>query len=341
MKKRLLYAGLATCVFFAVSAVAQDGTSRATVRPSVGTIKGISGSKLKLPPPISKIVVEVKTGGDDFRPGSSIAQQLVRPDGRSEPSGNLRYWEISEGSYGYSSARQSLGIGAGETKKYFIDLPRPMTLPELRAYSLKLTFDGAPRNTVDSYDNWNIDHILVYTQGVCPGIEGIDIAQVGRPRSQQTNWRRMSGENRKEIIPMRITGDAGNERVTKLEAEIETGGDDLRGGAVATAIVRLVDGTEYPAVSLNRGEGWGGGSIKKVDINLPSPTLLSAIDFIEIGFDGAGRNFGEGYDNWDIQKIIISSMEACRTHHLFLQKGTPWWRASANDNQKTLYFARE
>jgi hypothetical protein len=341
MKMRLIYAGLTGCALFTVSALAQDAAPRPKIVPSVGAMKDVSGFKLKLPPPISKIVVEVKTGGDDFRPGSSIAQQLIRPDGRSEPSGNLRYWEISDGSYGYSLSRQSLGIGAGETKKYFIDLPRAMTLQEVRAYSLKLTFDGAPRNTVDSYDNWNIDQILVYTQGICPGLEGIELSSVGYNRSQQRTWRRMSGENRKQRIPMRITGDAGNERITKLEAEFVTGPDDLRGGAIASAIVRLIDGTEYPPVSLNRGEGWGGGSSKRVDINLPGPTLLSSIDYIEIGFDGAGRSFGEGYDNWDIQSVAISSLEACKTNHLFLQKGTPWWRASAENNEKTLYFARE
>jgi hypothetical protein len=338
MKPWLIHALLTGCALIGVTALAQSPDLRTGVLPSVGTMKTVPAFKLKPPPLVSMLVVEVKTGGDDFRPGSSITQQLVLADGRSEPTGNLRYYEIFDGSYGYSAYRQTLGISANETKRYFVPLPRSMTLAEVLAYRMKLTFDGAPRNAADSYDNWNIDEIRVFTVGICPGYPGTELAHVGWAQSQERTWQRMSGSNRTARVPMRVTGEAGYERITKLEAHFITGPDDLRGNAVATATVRLIDGTTYSPVNLNSGEAWGSGSRKTLDINLPVPTLVSSIDYVEIGFDGQGRDFGESYDNWDIQRIDISSMEACKAKPLFFQKGTPWWRTSAEDNEKTLYF---
>jgi hypothetical protein len=341
MKARSVYLGLTGCMLIAVSALAQDSGLRTLPGGALTTSALRPDYRQLIPRRSFRVVVEIKTGADDFRPGSAINQQLVLSDGRGEPPGNLRYWEIRDDIVGYSLSAQAEGIGRDEARIYFIGLSREMTASEIQAFSLKLTFDGAPRNATDSYDNWNIDKMRVYAQGICEGGAGTELARVGYNLSQQRIWQRMSGQNRSARIPMRLTGEAGNEQITKLEARISTGTDDLRGGAIATATVRLVDGTIYPPVNLNNGAGWGGGTNVDVDIALPRPTLASSIDYVEIGFDGAGRNFGESYDNWDIRKVNINSLEACKAKLLFTRTGTPYWRFSEEKNQLMLYFRQD
>jgi hypothetical protein len=333
MKARSIYLGLIGCTLLAVSAMAQ-GIGTRTLPASVATMTDRQPLPKQLMPMRSgMIIVEVKTGDDDFRPGSSITQQLLIPGGRSEPMANLRHYEIHDTWNGFAAEYNTWGIGAGEMREYYFYLSRRMPLYEVQAYKLKLRFDGAPRRMTDTYDNWSIDRLRVYTSGICSGATGTTLAQVSASTSNPEVWERMSGQNQLVSVPVSVTGEARNEVITKLEAEFWTGSDDLRGGAVATATVRLADGTAYPPVSLNRGAGWGGGSRNRVDINLPSPTLVSSIQSVEIGFDGAGRSFGEGYDNWNIKRVTIMSLEACKSDILFVSGSFPWWRATAENNE--------
>lgn len=343
MKKSIIFAGLLGAASVGAASLAQDRVLATGPTGSASKIKQIPAWKLKVPPLIDQIVVELKTGGDGLRAGSVITQQLVLQDGRSEFSENLKYWDFSPGSYGFSADTMRAGINANADSRFVIRLPRPMALKDIREYNLKLSFDGVPRSWPESYDNWNIDQIRIFTSGTCEYGQGRRerVADVGR--SSQTRgqaWRTLGAQQTKLIVPMNVTGQPGSERISKLDAEFWTGSDGIRSGAVLTATVRMADGTTYPKVNLNNGDAWDGGSVKKAAIALPTPTLASSISQIEIDFDGAGRSLGENYDNWDVSAVNISSLEACQAHVLFENRGTPWWRTSPENSEKTLNFRR-
>jgi hypothetical protein len=266
---------------------------------------------------ISEVTLQFRTGGDDVRGGSIVTGQLIGPNGTSEAPVNLnggRVW------------------GGNTTNRVRMPLPRPMTLNELRTMSVRISFDGTARNSFDGYDNWNVNQLIVMTPYVCSGGEAIGTV-AGTP------WVRMTGERRTATIGMSVPAELSANRVSALTLNVRTGGDDLRGGALATAIVRLNGGRAYPAVPLNSGANWPGNSMRRADIRLPEATALSDIAGVEINFDGAGRNFGEGYDNWNIDRATLNLPSACSVKIIHEFNGQPWWRATGQDNAKLISLA--
>jgi len=96
--------------------------------------------------------------------------------------------------------------------------------------------------------------------------------------------------------------------VSSLGITITTGGDDLRGGAVAYGMVELRGGRTLPRVNLNGGGGWGGNSVHTVWVPLPLGTRLSDLVSFTLEHDGAPRNIWETYDNWNVDAVQIRAM---------------------------------
>jgi hypothetical protein len=263
---------------------------------------------------VSQISLSFRTGGDDVRGGSIVTGQLIGPGGTSEAPVNLN---------------RGANWRGNSTIVVRMPLPRPMTFAEIRSMSLRIAFDGAARNAFDGYDNWNINQLLITTPSVCTGGEELG-------RASGTPWVRLTGERRAATIPMAVPAALLANRVTALGLTVRTGGDDLRGGAVATAIVRLNGGRSYPAIALNNGAQWAGNSSRQLNIALPEATALSDIAGVEINFDGAGRNFGESYDNWNIDRAVLNALRTCGVKVIAEFNGQPWWRATGQDNAKVI-----
>lgn len=207
-------------------------------------------------------------------------------------------------------------------------LPRAMTNDEIVALSVRMSFDGAPRNGADSYDNFSVMRLSMTTGERC--LPGTRVGFVdGRP------WVRMTGDKRSETIPMTIPEAVGSRRVDALSMEFGMGGDDLRGGAQASVVVRLTGNRSYPPIALNNGENWRGNSRRTANITLPQPTLLRDITGLEINFDGTGRNFGETYDNWDIERVTVTTPSPCRDDLFFAKDNLVWSPFTQKENSKT------
>lgn len=262
---------------------------------------------------LTQIVLTVTIGTDDIRQGSVLTAQFIEPSGAVSGSVDMN---------------RRAAIRPGGTMTQIMRLPRAMTSDEIRALSVRISFDGTPRNGTDPYDNFSVMRLGMSTGQRClPGTR-VGFGD-GRP------WARMTGEKRSETIPMTIPEAAGTARVNELSMEFGMGGDDLRGGAQASVVVRLTGNRSYPPIALNKGENWRGNSRKTVNITLPELTPLRDITGLELNFDGAGRNFGEGYDNWDIERITVTTLPKCRNDTIFATDGSLWSRFTQQDTSKT------
>ena len=234
---------------------------------------------------ISSLRVDITTGGDDLR-GGSVAYGVIRlRDGRTLPRVNL-----NEG--------RAWGNGSRNT----ITMPLSgVRLSDLASFTIE--HDGAPRNVLDSYDNWNIDAVRVAVPGVChPGMTILN--QSGRPLVRFTGA--------KTFLESRFSIPASAHGIspTSVQVMITTGGDDLRGGSVAYGVIRLRDGRTLPKVSLNGGRAWGNGSTNTIAMPLSGVRLGDLASFT-IEHDGAPRNVLDSYDNWNVDVLKIDTSKTC------------------------------
>jgi hypothetical protein len=94
--------------------------------------------------------------------------------------------------------------------------------------------------------------------------------------------------------------------ISSIDITIVTGGDDLRGGAVAYAAIQHRTLGMLPKVNLNGGAAWGNNSTATRTLSLPAGTRIRDLAAIVLEHDGAPRNPLEGYDNWNADTLDIS-----------------------------------
>lgn len=257
--------------------------------------------------PISDLEVTITTGGDDLR-GGSVAYGVVELSGGRKEKVNLnggRNW------------------GNNSTNKVSVPLPKGTKLSDLVSFTLE--HDGAPRNIFDSYDNWNVDALKVTTPKTCSA--AVELAnRSGKP------FVRLTGEKTFEDIALSSSFSTKSTPVSQLQVIITTGGDDLRGGAVAYGEIKLQNGTTLSKVNLNGGRGWGNNSINTVSIPLPSATKIGDLASLRISHDGAPRNIFETYDNWNVDRVRVVTPETCSDGVQLINKtGRPLVRFTGGD----------
>ncbi|MFP1130249.1 hypothetical protein [Asticcacaulis sp. W401b] len=130
--------------------------------------------------------------------------------------------------------------------------------------------------------------------------------------------------------------------VQELEFKIKTGGDDLRDGALLFGQVILPNGSEQPRFRINLRNGrpvaLQNGTETVFRVNLPAP--IPAADFAKAKFvlthDGEPRNFGEGYDNWDLQGFSVSTVPTCKGGETVTETpaATSWARFTGADTDR-------
>ncbi len=101
--------------------------------------------------------------------------------------------------------------------------------------------------------------------------------------------------------------------VPNLQLNITTGGDDLREGSVAYGEIRLLGGRTLPKINLNSGSGWGNGSNNLVTVSLPVGIKLQDLSnaVLTISQDGAPRRALDGYDNWNVEAVSVTTPRIC------------------------------
>lgn len=120
--------------------------------------------------------------------------------------------------------------------------------------------------------------------------------------------------------------------VEELEFRVKTGGDDLRNGGLLFGQFVMRDGRETPRFRINLRDGnpvgLPNGSEQVFKITLPepiSPAFLATSKFI-ITHDGEPRNFGDGYDNWNLDDFSITDTLICKGGETITETpGTSGW----------------
>jgi hypothetical protein len=115
---------------------------------------------------------------------------------------------------------------------------------------------------------------------------------------------------------------------------IQTGGDDLRGGSQAFIRFHFQDGSYTDEFPLNGGANWGNGSWQTAacQVGGHNPDALSGIT---IRHDGEPRSWPDGYDNWNLDKITINYNYGV---YLFNVGGAPLARFKGD--LRSQYFSR-
>jgi hypothetical protein len=257
----------------------------------------------------------IRTGGDDLRSGSVAYAEIRLRDGKTLPRVNLN------GGRGW--ANNSTNSGS-------LPLPAGTRLGDLE--SLTLIHDGAPRRVPDGYDNWNVDAVRISTPQVCSS--GVSLANPSnRP------WVRFTGGKTFEDVPLSIPSASREAVSSSLQWSIRTGGDDLRSGSVVYAEIRLRDGRTLPRVNLNGGRGWGNNSTNSGSLPLPAGTRLGDLASLTLIHDGAARRVPDGYDNWNVDAVRISTPQVCSGGvSLANPSDRPWVRFTGGKTFETIRF---
>jgi hypothetical protein len=93
--------------------------------------------------------------------------------------------------------------------------------------------------------------------------------------------------------------------VSSISVRMTTGGDDLRGGSQALGSFQITGGATLPAVSLNGGAGFAGGSVHTASVSLSGSRTLGSLSGFTLQWDGAPRNIFDTYDNWNADQFLF------------------------------------
>lgn len=263
---------------------------------------------------ISSLDLAITTGADDLRGGGVAYGQIFYADGRSEPRVSLNNGQ---------------GWGNGALQRATMRLSRPMAPSALNGARLVISHDGAGRNFGETYDNWNVNRVAVTTPEVCAGGDVL-----GRSPAQ-----RFTGQRQQLTVPIAAPAERRGQHHPALSIAIVTGNDDLRGGALLYAQVRLRDGRTLPEVNLNGGRQLSNRAAFNASLTIPAGVTLGAIESVVLRHDGAGRNVGETYDNWNLRVATIATPRACTSLRMAEVSGNPWTRFTGQLTSREITLA--
>jgi len=95
----------------------------------------------------------------------------------------------------------------------------------------------------------------------------------------------------------------GSSVVSTIKVEIQTGGDDIRGGSQAYGSFQLAGGSTLPRTSLNNGANFPNNSLRVAKISFFPSRRLDSLAGFTLEWDGAPRNIFDTYDNWNADQF--------------------------------------
>jgi hypothetical protein len=247
---------------------------------------------------INELLFEIRTGGDDLRGGNdNVNVTLYFKTKPSQTINNIN--------------RSARWIG-NYTETVPVKLTTPMPLSEFKSIAISTNFGGGIGG-----DNWNMDWLKVYTRS-----DQELVFKAGTPLYRFTG----SAKNYTAPVTYNATADG---KVRELIAEVQTGGDDLRGGNDNFSLIIVYrDGTKQTVNNVNRSAGLGGGSFNYYTIALSKPVLYSDIKniYVQTSFGG-----GIGGDNWNLDYLRICARGGGVLKELYANSGSPLKRFTGSD----------
>jgi hypothetical protein len=252
---------------------------------------------------INELLFEFRTGGDDLRGGNDNVN--VTFNFKTKPSQTIN-----------TVNRRARWIG-NYTETVPVKLLTPVPLNEFKSVTVSTTFGGGIGG-----DNWNLDWLKVYTY-----TDYELLFKAGTPLF------RFTGSAKSITYPLTFNP-AADGKVRELLVEIETGGDDLRGGNDnVSLVIQYKDGSKQTVNNLNKSAGLGGGSFVYYTVPLSKPVLVTDLKnlYLQTSFGG-----GFGGDNWNLEYLRISARGGGVIHELFKNAGTPLKRFTGSDQTLTI-----
>ena len=236
-------------------------------------------------------------------------------------------------------------------RRVSIPLPANITAEEIKEIHLYRTQRGSADNfKAIIADNWNLESIgataTIMTNGVLKKFEFEKIVspEYGRPLFRFVYER---GNNVTEgtiyksalslktiALPPAVNTNVPAQ-IAKLEINIGTGGDDLRGGNDNCNVVLTLKSSPRKFYLLNvfNKRSLGGFTEKTVTKDLANSRTLDFNDIKEIEIHHTGGG-GMGADNWDIDKVKITIIKDGQTKILVDKIGTPIHRFDGDNRIK-------
>ena len=222
----------------------------------------------------------VRTGGDDLRGGNDNLNVVVNfRDGTKQLMPN-----VNKGQRWADNTTQTFNIS----------LRWPVPVTEIASLEFRTTFGGGSGG-----DNWDMASVSVRAMG-----DETDkiIATHG--------FMRFTGDNKSLSLPIVIAGPAEPGKATKLEFNIATGGDDLRGNVNNLDItIRFRYGVSQTARNINGSRNWANGSTHIETVALDH--AVDPSDIVEIDLNPelvAETQNPQDFDNWDMDSISIRAI---------------------------------
>ncbi len=263
---------------------------------------------------VHQIQLEIRTGNDDLRGGSDNVGITINFNGKSSQT--------------YPNINKSARWINNYTETVPITLTTPVAEGDFKNIVFSTNFGGGMGG-----DNWNMDMVRVLN-----GDKEL-ISKAGSPLFRFTG----DARNFTLAFPLTMvttkTGAiiiAPDHKVHELLLEFGTGGDDLRGGNDnANVTINFKDGTSQTVNNVNKGNNWGGNSVKYVTIPLSRFVPLDQLKNIVIKTTFGG---GIGGDNWNMDYLRVTAKGGGIDQQIYLQSGHPLIRFDGNNKPFTAGF---
>jgi hypothetical protein len=251
--------------------------------------------------------ITIRTGDDDLRGGSDVSVRV--------PGVTTAFVSLNGGA----------GLGNGSVHTGSITLPPGTRAEQVTSLEFRYRSGDCVACTTD---NWNVDELLV-SYSSPGGVSGSLFAARGHPLVRFTEDRpRWSVAVSRAPLPADATPSG-------LRFTLRTGGDDLRGGSDVHARVPGI--TDW--VPLNPGSaGFANGTVTTALLPLPRGTRLDAVTSIELRHT-SGHCVACTTDNWDLDELLVETVEAKSNRVLLQRTGAPWVRFTGASPQIAIAIA--
>jgi hypothetical protein len=315
-----------------------------------------AGTVIVSAPSDNKLDVDIKTGSDnlEMKPFQGNVDIRIKIDGK--PDAVLL------------NANQDQSWPNNSIKRVSIPLPADVTVDQIKEIQISRLRKSGPTTTIFNIaekDNWNVDGVIVNaniktnnamkrtkllevrSRGRVPGTTGHTIPYFrfvyldGDLRANEGELLKLPlSPNANIIIPPPAEATVVVNPVIKIETL--TGGDDLRGGNDnLNVLIRLKirPVRNITLSNINNRQSWGNFTEHTVNRSISAPPFTFD-DIEDIVLRHTGGAFGQGIDNWYLDKLKITLTIAGETRVLIDQVSAPIHYFKGDSRSKTFQISR-